>query len=801
MDNKYVCIHGHFYQPPRENAWLEVVELQDSAKPYHDWNERINFECYAPNTTARILDGNGFIENIINNYTKLSFNFGPTLLSWLELNDKETYTNILQADKDSLEKYNGHGSAVAQAHSHLILPLCNERDKETQVIWGIKDFEYRFGRKPEGMWLAETAVDTASLEVLAKHGIKYTILAPRQAKAVRKIGTDQWYQIHNDDVDSRRPYLCKLPSGNTISLYFYHAGIAQGVAFDGLLYDGKSFAHRFVRAFDNNNEAQLVNVATDGESYGHHHRFGEMALADCFNSLEKNQPVTITNYGEYLEKFPPTYEALIHENSSWSCAHGVERWRSNCGCNTGGNGGWNQEWRSYLRDTLNWLRDELIPIYNKEANELLNDPWTARNEYINILLNRTPERIDAFVKKHAKKKLGKANKTQLFRLMEMQRNALLMFTSCGWFFDEISGIETNQILQYACRAIGYAKQVSGKDLQKQFIKKLAQSPSNVYENGATSYVETVLPTIVGLERAGMHYAVASLFERPEDDHSLFNYIASSEVFDRMDAGTQRLAIGRTIMKSKVTHSEKLFNFAVLYLGQQNIIGNISVDMSRKQFDEMHDRISKAFKSTDLSQVIAIMQTYFGEEKYSIWHLFRDEKRKVLDRIVNQSRDRAENAFRRIYDSNYQLMSSMFASDIPIPKFFKDAAQHIVNADLHRFFEQDKLDIAELIRLDNELKKWNIPITDTQSFVHTANERLFYETKIIANAIVPIEHLNTLIEIFTILNTMDIEVDIWKSQNIYFSVLKRHNEGTLEFESEEWATAFYQLGKLLKVNNK
>jgi alpha-amylase/alpha-mannosidase (GH57 family) len=474
---KYICIHGHFYQPPRENAWLEVIEVQDSAHPYHDWNERISAECYAPNTASRILNDKGAIKNIINNYSKISFNFGPTLLSWMEHNDPETYAAILEADKESLKNFSGHGSAIAQVYNHMILPLANSRDKETQIIWGIQDFIYRFERKPEGMWLAETAVDTESLELLAKHGITYTILAPRQAKAIRKIGKEEWLPVNAHTVDTKRPYLCKLPSGKSIILFFYDGDIAQGVAFSGLLNDGRKFAHRLVDAFDEtSDEPQLAHIATDGETYGHHHKHGDMALAFCLDYIQRYKQSHLTNYGEFLSKFPPMYEAQIHENSSWSCVHGVERWRSDCGCHSGGNPSWNQKWRGPLREALDWLRDQLATIYEEKGSEVLLDPWQARDEYIHVILNRNDETIERFLEKHCSKTV---EHNRVLRLMETQRNAMLMYTSCGWFFDEVSGIETTQIMQYACRAMQLVSQLVDVNLEEEFLKRLEKAPSNI----------------------------------------------------------------------------------------------------------------------------------------------------------------------------------------------------------------------------------------------------------------------------------------------------------------------------------
>ena len=800
--NKFLCIHGHFYQPPRENAWLEVIEMQDSAAPFHDWNERINFECYAPNTAARILDESNYIRKIVNNYARINFNFGPTLLSWMEKADPSTYQAILDADKVSQAKFNGHGSAIAQVHSHLILPLANLRDKETQIIWGIRDFEHRFDRLPEGMWLSETAVDTETLEVLAANGIRYTILAPRQARAVRRLGESEWHPVNAESVETRRPYLCKLPSGRQIVLFFYHGPLAQGIAFDGLLNNGKVFAERLVRAFDDNAEPQLVHVATDGESYGHHHRHGEMALAACLHYIEEERLGTITNYGYYLEKFPPTYEAQIHEQSSWSCAHGVERWRSNCGCHTGGHPGWDQSWRGPLRDTLNWLRDELIPLFEREASVLLKDPWKARNEYIDVLLNgRREEVVEEFLQRHVrKKKLLPADKPQIIRLMEMQRQAMQMFTSCGWFFDEVSGIETLQIMQYANRAIHYAKQVGQVDLHDKFVKRLAKVPSNVDENAAESYSKRVDPSRVDLDRVGMHYAVSSLFASDPKRIEFLNYRAESEVFHRETAGNQLLTLGRTIVQSKITYSKKHFSFAVLYLVQQNIIGNISIDMDPQTFQEMCRSMIDAFQRTNLGEVIGLMQQYFGPEKYTLWHLFRDEKRRVLRQITWQSLEQAEIAFRNIYNANYQLMVGMQQSGIPVPQVFLDAVEFVVNKDLHYFFENGSLhDVQELERLIGELEKWSVKLTNAKSFKLAVSERLYAELSTLEQSSLDLENMQNLIAILETLFNAGVHLDIWKSQNLYFSMVKGYKNGEWVFASPEWEAAFRRLGDLLKIH--
>ncbi|MBF0488637.1 MAG: DUF3536 domain-containing protein, partial [Nitrospirae bacterium] len=453
---KYICIHGHFYQPPRENPWLEEVEYQDSAGGYHDWNERITAECYAPNAASKILDHEGRVSDIINNYSKISFNFGPTLLSWLLRHNPDVYRAILDADKLSIERFSGHGSAIAQVYNHMIMPLANRNDKITQVIWGIRDFQARFGRRPEGIWLAETAVDLETLDVLADNGILFTILAPRQASRVKTSGhstpdegavletpgQDVWTDVSGSRVDPAMPYLCKLPSGRTITLFFYDWPISSDIAFSGVLNKGENFIDRLTSAFtDDRDYPQLVNIATDGETYGHHHRKGEMALTYCLHLIESGNyhaanGVKLANYGQYLEKHPPVCEVEIYDNSSWSCIHGIGRWMDDCGCNSGMRGEWTQQWRRPLREAMDWLRDRLAGIFEIEGGKYLKSPWDARNDYIEVILGRDKANVHSFIDSHAHTNLPMEDRTRVLKLLEMQRNSMLMYTSCGWFFDE-----------------------------------------------------------------------------------------------------------------------------------------------------------------------------------------------------------------------------------------------------------------------------------------------------------------------------------------------------------------------------
>lgn len=798
---RYVCIHGHFYQPPRENAWLETVEEQESAHPWHDWNARINHECYAPNAAARILDNQGKIVKIRNNYNRISFNFGPTLLSWLEQNDPQAYELIQLADQKSAVRFGGHGSALAQAHSHLILPLANYRDKVTQVVWGIKDFEYRFHRKPEGMWLAETAVNTETLEVLAANDIKFTILAPRQAKAIRRLDGAEWTPVHSESIDTRHPYWCKLPSGRKIALFFYHGGVSQAVAFERLLNSGKGFAERILTILDDKpGKAQLAHIATDGESYGHHHRFGEMALADALNYIEDTGKAKLTNYGQFLELFPPEWEVQIHENSSWSCVHGIERWRNNCGCNSGREG-WHQRWRAPLRNALDNLRDKLIPIFEKESVRLLRDPWVARNDYIDIELHGHSESaIKKFFDRHALRPLSDQERTSVLRLMAMQRHAILMYTSCGWFFDEISGIETNQILQYALRAMDYAQDMAQVSLHDEFERQLSLAPSNVFTNGAESYSHHVVPTRVTLERVAMHFAVASLFEDDPEGLDLFNYTASVGFWEKIEAGTPQLSGGRLHIRSKITGYERDFCFAVLYLGQQHIIGNISESMTASTFEEMWTKTSATFREANLGEVIGCLQQYFGPEKFTLSSLFKDERSKIIREITETGMLVAEANFKNVFNDNYQLMSGLQAERLQVPDTWRNVAAYVLNTELLDFFTfPETMDPRKLRRIAGDIKRWQINLTDRERVQLAASSRIFEEINKINLETTPLARVQWLNEVIAIIQEeTDLKPDIWRSQNVFYLLTKGYRKGQWSFTNDEWQMTFARLAQLLRV---
>ncbi len=802
--NKYICIHGHFYQPPRENPWLEEIEFQDSAYPYHDWNERIAAECYAPNTAARILDAEDRIIDITNTYSKISFDFGPTLLSWMERHKPEIYQAILDADRLSMKNFSGHGSAIAQAYNHMIMPLANKRDKYTQAIWGTKDFEKRFNRYPEGMWLPETAVDIETLEVLASLGIKFTVLCQRQAKRVKRIGeAERWIDATEEKIDTTMNYLCHLPSGQSINIFFYNGQIAQEVSFGSLLSDGEGLSKRLLSAFDEGNDhPQIVHFATDGETFGHHHKFGDMALSYCLHRIESGGLARVTNYGEYLDKHLATHIVEIADNSSWSCVHGVERWKNNCGCNSGANPGWDQAWRKPLRGAMDWLRDRIIPIFRSEASKYFKDPWNVRNKYIEVVLDRSRENIESFLRQYAVRELSMDEMVRALKLLEMQRNAMLMYTSCGWFFDDISGIEPIQIMQYALKTIQYVEELQGLSLNPEYLKLLKEAQSNTPESTLEIYKMFVETARSDLLRVGTHYCISSVFEEYPEDTKIFCYTAKSEKYNRVEAGKLRLATGKAKISSDITLEEKTICFAVLYLGDHNINGGAREFAEEKEFSIMQNEIKEAFDK-GITETVRFMDKHFKGNIYSIWHLFKDEQRKVLDQLSGLTYDEIATSYRQIYMNNYAIMNTFHSLHIKLPMPFFVATEYILNDDMKQLFKEGPLDVDRLGKLISEAKKWSIKIDTTtlnyvvSSWLNTIMDKIHKQPEDLH----PFDMIDKTLEI---VKPLSLSLDLWKAQNNYFSLwndvyrtMKDRMEKGDSFAGS-WVEYFLKLGHYLNV---
>lgn len=805
--NRYICIHGHFYQPPRENPWLEEVELQDSAHPYHDWNDRITAECYGPNSASRILDADKMVVDIVNNYSRISFNIGPTLLSWMERRARDPYRAILWADAEGQRRFSGHGPALAQVYNHMIMPLANIRDKRTQVVWGVADFKHRFGRFPEGMWLPETAVDLETLGVLAENGVAFAILAPHQARRTRRMDGRRWREVTGGRIDPKTPYTCHLPSGKAITLFFYDGPIARHVAFAGLLSSGEAFANRLADAFDDGDgeaDSQIVNIATDGETYGHHHRFGDMALAYCLRHIDSNNLAAITVYGEFLEKHPPTHEVEIIENSSWSCVHGIERWRSDCGCNSG-SPGWRQQWRAPLREALDWLRDSLAPVYERELGKYFGDPWKARDEYIEVVLDREPDRVDGFLSRQAARQLSRDEVVTVLRLLEMQRHSMLMYTSCGWFFDEISGIEATQVLQYAARAIQLARSAGGVELEPDFLGLLEKAPSNIpeHENGARIYNKLVKPAMVDLMRVAAHYAVLSLFKDYDEVTQVNCYTAHREEYMQRKAGEQKLAVGRARFRSNITRDARVITFAVLHLGDHNLMGGVREFGGGDAFLRMQQEIEEAFAKSEIAGTIRTIDTHFETHNYSLWHLFRDEQRIVFNRILESRMRDLEASFKRVYEHNYPIMLILRDLSIPLPKPFALSAEMTIAASLRRLLEAEKPDLMRLEQLVEEIARWKVE-TDWNSLSFAATSKLEGLLEALGNTPEDVALLETTEGLVRILRPSPLDLALTKAQPLYLSIARRFLPQVKEKavsgdgDAGRWVEHFETLGRHLGV---
>ncbi|MFP5222136.1 MAG: DUF3536 domain-containing protein [Acidobacteriota bacterium] len=711
----------------------------------------------------------------MNNYSSISFNFGPTVLLWMQQFANEAYAAILEADKLSMEKFSGHGSALAQAYNHMIMPLANSRDKLTQILWGIRDFRFRFGRDPEGMWLPETAVDLESLDIMAEQGIVFTVLAPRQASRVRELDSEDWTDVSGSRVDPGMAYRVSLPSGRFMNVFFYDGPISQGVAFEGLLYNGDDFANRLMTGFpEADPEApgtRLVTIATDGESYGHHHHGGEMALSRALHYLESNGMARLINYGQFLQENPPQYEAEIFENSSWSCVHGIERWKSDCGCNSGGHSDWNQSWRAPLREALDWLRDSVNPKFEQVASRYLSDPWAARNDYIDVLVDRTPERLAEFLKRHASRQLRHEEEIAVLSLMELQRHAMLMYTSCGWFFDELSGLETVQVIQYAGRVLQLSDQLFSGCCEEEFLERLERAKSNIAEhnNGRIIFEKFVRPSMLDLVHVGAHFAISSLFTETDENTSIYSYSVTREDYKAFQAGSTKLAIGRVKVYSDITHVFSHLCFGVLHLGDHNITCGISEYQGSKKYESMVQDLSEAFSKADFPKTILVLGEYFPLSTYSLSSLFSDEKRRILNLIMASTLEEAEVSYRVVYEHHAPLIRFLNGSGAPKPQVLSTAAELTLNTKLRKEFQNQELDFQTVKPLMEETQLAGVQLDATGLGYQLKNkiERLADELLEEPEDVARIEKLNKAMEL---VRKLPFEVNIWKPQNVCFKIL-------------------------------
>ncbi|MEW6264335.1 MAG: DUF3536 domain-containing protein [Thermodesulfobacteriota bacterium] len=818
MPETYLCIHGHFYQPPRENPWLGIIETQTSARPFHDWNERIARECYAPNGWARVLGSGQRIARLVNNYEYLSFNFGPTLLAWLEQAYPTAYRRLIEADRISLERNHGHGNALAQVYNHVIMPLANRRDKLTQIRWGLRDFEQRFGRRAEGMWLAETAVDTETLTLMALEGLKFTILSPTQAQAIRPLRSsagskvkaepppagpkqsEAWQDVSGGRIDPRRPYRVILDEAKNlyIDLFFYDGPVSRAVAYERLLASGAGFLARILQAAGAETDwPRLINLATDGESYGHHFQFGDMALAWLFDNLEKSGPLKIINYGAFLELHPPRFEVKILENTSWSCAHGVERWRSDCGCNVGQKPGWNQAWRKPLRQSLDWLRDELIIIYQIKAGEFFPDPWAVRDEYVSVRLTPNPETRKEFLNRHAGRVLSQDETTMALRLLGSQVMSLFMFTSCGWFFDDIAGLEPLQNLKYAARAIDLVQPWSKTDLRAGLLSFLSQAKSNdpAWKDGVEIYQKLVEQSRVEPSGAAAHFAFRHLIDTPD--------LEDCPVAETVKPVRQRRFIGPGVsvlvgeVQVEMERTAQVFERAFMAVHQGGLALSCLVGEPGPSFDLeaffklVAPAVAEAWPNRAAEPFASSL---VGARRYGLGDLIPDSRRTLALALSRETYAQFQSWVREFFEVHQDMLLLLEETRDRGPDMPAFIYNLVIGERLAGLIEQGLaevgLDWAEIKALADRAKAWNVPLNEpglirvAQAFMQSSLDRL---------SSTPNQNdLVQLVDFLRLAGSLNIGLDLWEAQNQFYVLKVDPNHlGRL---TPEMSQAFQALGR-------
>lgn len=689
----YLVIHGHFYQPPRENPWTLTIERQASSSPYLNWNEKINEECFSANVDARLLDGYGHIKSIINNYKYINFDIGPTLFSWLAKNDPKTTQEIIDADKKSMDKNNGHGNAIAMAYNHPILPLCNNEDLYTQIKWGLEEFKYRFGRESESIWLPETAVNMRVVEKLIEFGIKYIILAPSQAEKIRHINSNEWIDVSSGSIDISKAYFISGSKGK-ISVFFYNGPLSAGISFKHFLMNADELKNSILDTVDTSKENQLISMATDGEIYGHHEAFGNMCLAALINNNKKNEDFIISNFANYLELFPPENEVVIkggknNLGTSWSCSHGIGRWMENCGCKTGGDLSWTQEWRKPFREALDLLRDNIKPVFEKEAGKYVNDVWEARNDYIFCILDRKKETINSFLKKHSKRKLSEEEISYLIKFMESQKCAMYMYTSCAWFFTEISGIETIQNMKYAKQSIEFIDEfLNGEDIERKTKSMLRKAKSNIsdYYDGEWIYNNFALASRITKEQIISQYLFYKILTE-QDNSEMYFYKLSIEKISKYEKKEKENIIYSGIVKifDSIDMTESKYIFYIIHNGEINIHSYL-----RKYCDsELKNYIDNIVKNNDIFHIKLRFKDWFRSD-YTLKDLAIEYKEKILNDIFRKFLKESngniihslEKSIHSNGDSNLDALLSIaeyyIEYGVDMPLFEKTVLQNLLN---------------------------------------------------------------------------------------------------------------------------
>jgi len=704
---RYLIIHGHFYQPPRDNPWTERIDRQESAAPYHDWNERIAAECYLPNARSRRLDGYGRILTLVNNYGHISFNFGPTLLDWIEKHYPELHGQIVEADVRSADRLGGHGNAIAQVYNHIIMPLASRRDQETQIRWGVHDFRRRFGREPAGIWLAETAINESTLELLIDFGFRFVILSPFQADRIRPLTGGEYLDVSSGNIPTGMPYRCfgarkKRSRKRFIDIFFYDAQLSTEVSFNHLCRSGDALADAVVDAYGRTG-GDLVTIATDGEIYGHHEPFADMALAYLIEKGASERGIEMTNFPSYLDSHEPGFSVQIKrggagEGTAWSCSHGVGRWKEDCGCSTGAPEGWNQEWRSPLRKGLDNLRNELAARFEKEGVRILVDPWKARDDYIEIIEKRSSGAAARFVRDRALVESGDDDIARGVSLLEAQRNSQLMFTSCGWFFNDISGIETTQLMKYAARALELAGGKDREKLESLLLAELEKAVSNVgkYGTGADLYMQEKKYSSVDAGFLAGQFVLARHLECPGASPEIFGYEFVVIEEDSIEFDDESIRMGQFQMTSPYSLEQEQFAYALI-LGPPARVVCMVRESGSDEYEGLRASLDVLPEESDRKEIIRKFVELFGGHVFAMRDLFPEDREKILGKLAARQVDGLEERLEQLYLEDRDMLRLFGETGITAPPVIRVPAETVLSRRLARELAswERKLDPAGL----------------------------------------------------------------------------------------------------------
>jgi alpha-amylase/alpha-mannosidase (GH57 family) len=791
-----LVIHGHFYQPPRENPWTELVEREPGASPFHDWNERIHAECYRPNAFSRISDTSGRVERVVNNYSRLSFNFGPTLLNWLERHHPETHTRILEADRESALRYGGHGNAVAQGYNHSILPLCNERDRRTQIRWGLADFRRRFGREAESLWLPETACDDLTLEALIDEGLRYVILSPFQAGSVRAVGGEEWLTVPDGMVDTTVPYKFthRDGSGRSIAVFFYDGRVARGIAFEGLLASSQGLIAACVRAARGG--APLVNVATDGESYGHHFRWGDRCIAYALEVEAERQGLRVTNYGEFLDTHEPAHEVRLKtahggEGTAWSCSHGLGRWTRDCGCNASAPEGWNQRWRAPLRAAFDLLRDDLAPKFEEACGELLRDPWAARDEYVELLGPGGVARREEFMLRHAARPLSDDERVRALTLLEAQRAAMTMYTSCGWFFNDVSGLETVQTLRYAGRVVETMETLGLAPPRKDFLDTLAEAESNLPErrSGADVFLRTVEHSRVTPQRVAAHVAICNLIEQEEPGAEC---ASAGYGYRKLDLRKQRhgrvtLETVRLALEEEATGRRHEFALAAMHFGEVDYYCALRPFEGETEFEEAATRLWSHMRTASLPVLLRVAQSEFGPEEFGLEALLPQGQGQLSRSVFGKLVERFMDEYEHLYEENRRVIERLQEIGFHPPRELRLAAELTVGLRLERELRGQRAgsgDYSAAAEIARDAARYGYRI-DRTSVTRVFEETVTEAARLVVARPEP-EYVRSARALIALGRELGLEANLERGQEILYEAVR---EGaSLSAEAREFALA-------------